>query len=274
MKKTLITALLASALAIPASAADIIYDLPSITTETPGASESDKLDATLNGDGMISITLAEGSQPTDFYAGYTSNTADLTITFTLNLSKFWKDTHSLSSGTISNKQLIGFEFTNKLGLFLSSSGSIDGYWLSTPSDSEHGSDRQNYALITPGTDVEVDATGAPLSSDFIVSSVRDDVYMKDGDYYTTLTTIVNQDGVKLYDQGGAILFNDSTLKAGANRTPSEVLLNPDYISSVVVTPFTINTGNIASTSKMIPEPATATLSLLALAGLAARRRRK
>ncbi|MCQ2365436.1 MAG: hypothetical protein MJ051_07810 [Akkermansia sp.] len=70
--------------------------------------------------------------------------------------------------------------------------------------------------------------------------------------------------------------NDGDLRySGASRTLSTLTMNPDLFTKVYVMEGTKYTGaDIAMlTQKALPEPATATLSLLALAGLAARRRR-
>ena len=77
------------------------------------------------------------------------------------------------------------------------------------------------------------------------------------------------------------LINDTGLKSSSNTTLASIYVNSGYIEALQIETEwkgdnIVNTNvafnNVAS--KYIPEPATATLSLLALAGLAARRRRK
>lgn len=85
----------------------------------------------------------------------------------------------------------------------------------------------------------------------------------------------------------SVLYNDGTIKTmyGLNTTykwSGNYIANITYADSFLgtpqvttsATPWTRNSLIAANEAVLVPEPATATLSLLALAGLAARRRRK
>lgn len=82
------------------------------------------------------------------------------------------------------------------------------------------------------------------------------------------------------------LINDGGLKSSGNTSLSSIYVNADYIEAlqfapgwegdaIVETNKAFNTDVVGKLGAVtIPEPTTATLSLLALCGLAARRRRK
>jgi hypothetical protein len=84
------------------------------------------------------------------------------------------------------------------------------------------------------------------------------------------------------------LIDDAALKASGNTSLTSIYVNADYIGCLQFTPEwkgddIVNTNAafdatvkemLAAATPSVPEPTTATLSLLALAGLAARRRRK
>ena len=85
----------------------------------------------------------------------------------------------------------------------------------------------------------------------------------------------------------SVLYNDGTIKTiyGLNTTykwSSNYIANITYADSLLgtpqvttsATPWTRDSLIAANEAVLVPEPTTATLSLLALAGLAARRRRK
>ncbi len=84
----------------------------------------------------------------------------------------------------------------------------------------------------------------------------------------------------VYDAGAdtpALLYNGSGYGTTAQaQTVTSVVLHADYVDSFCVSNAALNAtaDGIGMAARIIPEPTTATLSLLALAGLAARRRRK
>ena len=99
--------------------------------------------------------------------------------------------------------------------------------------------------------------------------------------YITLTFVQTYgSGVQVWSNTTKHI-NDTGLRASGNTSLTSIYINSNYIEALQFAPGwegdnIVNTNvafnNVAS--RYIPEPATATLSLLALAGLAARRRRK
>ena len=105
-----------------------------------------------------------------------------------------------------------------------------------------------------------------------------------GDKCLTLTFVETYgSGVQVWSNTTKYI-NDTSLKASGNTSLSSIYVNAAYIEALQFAPGwegdkIVNTNaafNEAVVEKIgaVPEPTTATLSLLALAGLAARRRRK
>lgn len=105
----------------------------------------------------------------------------------------------------------------------------------------------------------------------------------DGNTYITLTMVQTYgSGVQLYSNTTKF-FSDGGLKGSDNKTLNAITINSDYLASIQFAPEWLTTEakwkeknqafDTAARPHITPEPATATLSLLALAGLAARRRR-
>lgn len=109
----------------------------------------------------------------------------------------------------------------------------------------------------------------------------------DGNQCITLTMAQTYgSGVQLYSNN-AQLFSDTGLKGSTNTTLYSVTLGTDYVEAVQFSPGWLGLGDTynaawqaknqafdtAARTVLMPEPTTATLSLLALVGLAARRRR-
>ncbi len=278
MKKTLITAFAAVASVATASATTHVINLEELTSTTPATSDTGKLQATLV-DGMATISpTAEGSAA-DLYSAATSNMADISFSFTLNLSQFWKD---LGTG-VNNRTLVSVSFLDNNGsvgqyaegLYLANDGDISTFWGNPPTSSHNANSRSSDHLVSTAKTFTTDAEGYPTTMDFIDSAFTSSVFTRDGQYYTVLTATISQSGVQLYDMNGTQLFNDSGLMSGSYRGIDTLSFNTTYISDVALTPERLTeTADIVASAKLIPEPATATLSLLALAGLAARRRRK
>ena len=77
----------------------------------------------------------------------------------------------------------------------------------------------------------------------------------------------NSTPVTITGTGTSFYFSDHNI--------TSITVNPDYVTSVYAFDQKLTPTEISTISAVLtPEPATATLSLLALAGLAARRRRK
>ena len=92
-------------------------------------------------------------------------------------------------------------------------------------------------------------------------------------------------GVQVYVNDGTCVFNHAGLGTNNNEKFDIITVNTDYIAAIAIAPSLpelVNDGSPSlkaaavglSLQAAVPEPATATLSLLALAGLAVRRRRK
>lgn len=103
-----------------------------------------------------------------------------------------------------------------------------------------------------------------------------------GNTYITLTFVQYQDGVRICGNSSSDLKNWSYKNAN-NSSLNSISVNTEYIEGVQFYNAWATNGNftdvnegfdLAMKGKLCPEPATAMLSLLALAGLAARRRRK
>ncbi|MGN0865445.1 MAG: hypothetical protein ACI4P8_04800 [Akkermansia sp.] len=110
------------------------------------------------------------------------------------------------------------------------------------------------------------------------SSVFRDAY---GNQCITLTMVQYASGAKLYSSS-EMLWEDSKLRSDDNTVFNSITVNTSYVEAVQFsTTWPTNgdakplnkTFDTAARAKLMPEPTTATLSLLALVGLAARRRR-
>lgn len=256
MKKTILAALLLSCSA--AFAVDSYF----LDLETNSNQNGITYTAPSGESPMGTFSGGEGS----LYSTQTNNSSKVTVAFTLNL------TQAIKESTSDNFTSIGLVTAGKVGLRLTAGGSIVG-----------DNNGANY-----GGDASV---GGPYTISLQNLLTNDTVYtlVPGGDSYITLTmTVIGASstgtagfGVQLYDSTGANLLHMPKLATSSNKS-FDVLANTDYISAVAIHPDRVvatdtNTpGQLATSlqSKLVPEPATATLSLLAMAGLAARRRRK
>lgn len=180
-----------------------------------------------------------------------SNQVQTNISFTLNLTAIQNLTEQVS--------LINMDMANDVGLALTSTG-LTTTW--------NGS-----------ADSRQSVTYTNLSSDAGVFTADD------GNTYITLTMVQTYgSGVQVYSNN-AKWINDTGLKGNTNTQLVDVTINSDYMASIQFSPGWLTGGDsaweaknlafdTAARPKIVPEPATATLSLLALAGLCARRRRK
>jgi hypothetical protein len=175
------------------------------------------------------------------------------ICFTLNLTEAQKVTE--------NTKLIKMDMGGDIGLCLTSTG-LASTWGGTTSSSR-GSVSYDTLLADSGVFTD-----------------------KNGDKCITLTFVETYgSGVQVWSNTTKHI-NDGGLKASGNTSLSSIYVNAGYIEALQFAPgwegdAIVNTNaafNTAVVEKLgavtIPEPTTATLSLLALCGLAARRRRK
>ncbi len=174
------------------------------------------------------------------------------ITFTLNLTK--------AQTVTADTKLLQMDMGGDVGLAITSTG-LAGTW-------------------NGGTGSRGAVTFETLLAD---SGVMVD---EAGNKFITLTFVQTYgSGVQVWSNTTK-LINDTGLKSSSNTSLSSIYANSGYIEalqfdttwqgdSIVNTNVAFNEAVATKLNlQYIPEPATATLSLLALAGLAARRRRK
>ena len=234
MKKTFITLL---ALAGVASAATTqVWDLSQSVT---------------SGDFLYDASTGLFTDNTDV-EGTVLNGADgsskiqTNISFTLNLTKAMEVT--------SDTLLLNMDMSGDIGLTLTASG-LSGAW-----QGNSWGDAISYNTLLADSDVFADI---------------------EGNKYITLTF------VETYGSGVQVWSNTtkhidySGLKSSGNTSLASIYVNSGYIEALQFETewkgdaiVNTNVAFNAEAMQVIPEPATATLSLLALAGLAARRRRK
>ena len=127
--------------------------------------------------------------------------------------------------------------------------------------------------LTLGTDAKLEFDGGSItiantySVDASCITLADDISFDSDDDYTLITVGSAVDA-------GVATISDATLTVSGWETWSGngtlyTINNVDYTTKLV-----LSGNNLKLTFQSVPEPTTATLSLLALAGLAARRRRK
>lgn len=185
------------------------------------------------------------------------------VSLTLNLTAI----NSYFTSNTKDVNLLVFDINTNVGLNLTTTG-IRGAW----NDSTWNDDRNFTISYT---------TLANLDSTWIG---------KDGNQYTTITVShANITG----DHGGLMVYSDSAklggfngLGSSNNKNLTDIEVNTAYVISTSInagwsdpgTCYKLNESLTAATQEitgvLVPEPTTATLSLLALAGLAARRRRR
>ena len=168
------------------------------------------------------------------------------ISFTLNLTKAMEVT--------SDTLLLNMDMGGDIGLALTTSG-LSGAWQGSS-----WGDAISYDTLLADSDVFADI---------------------EGNKYITLTF------VETYGSGVQVWSNTtkhidySGLKSSSNTSLESIYVNSGYVEALQFETewkgdniVNTNVAFNAEAMQVIPEPATATLSLLALAGLAARRRRK
>ena len=193
-------------------------------------------------------------------AGVYGDKPAFTVAFTLNL------TQALSTET--QVDLIGISGDSAdMGLTLLGDGTAQGKW-------------------NAGTHGDARLTLSDLSSY---------AYVMGEESFVTLTLTASKPnanggrGIQVYVNDGTCVYNHAGLGTNNNTKFDAITINTELISSIaIVSGFSVVNAGAASPeagavgaalqaavipAPSVPEPATATLSLLALAGLAARRRR-
>ena len=237
MKKTIVALLSLTAIAIADEATDVLY------TSTSNGTAANNYEA----------------------KGFAFNLSGTALTTTSTPSSYdFSDSVTLSSISLTVRDVKGNTSEDKDGkhiiVITDSALTIQG-WSSnesdTATDAEGYSFTWNFADVTLDTDTTYYAiaydAGVPLTSGTTLSFVNE--VMQFGN-----------NGVSNYGTNGLSFDGASTGKTGL------MFLNAGTYA--INTEQTQYAPNVTIVTKMIPEPTTATLSLLALAGLAARRRRK
>ena len=236
MKKTFITLL---ALAGVASAATTqVWDLSQSVTS--GAFLYDATTGLFTDNSAVDGTVLNSVNE--------SNQIQTNISFTLNLTA--------AQTVTGDTNLLNMDMGGDIGLALTTTG------LACTWQGATGSSRGSVAFET-------------LLAD---SGVFADI---EGNKYITLTFVETYgSGVQVWSNTTK-LINDTSLKSSGNTSLTSIYVNSGYVEALQFETewkgdniVNTNVAFNAEAMQVIPEPATATLSLLALAGLAARRRRK
>ena len=180
-----------------------------------------------------------------------ANQIQTNICFTLSLTK--------AMAVTGDTKIIDMDMGGDIGLCLTTTG-LATTWGGTTS-STRGSVSYDTLLADSGVFTDVN-----------------------GDKCLTLTFVETYgSGVQVWSNTTKYI-NDTSLRSSGNTSLSSIYVNADYIEALQFAPGwkgddIVNTNaafNEAVVEKIgaVPEPTTATLSLLALAGLAARRRRR
>ncbi|MBR5196263.1 MAG: hypothetical protein IKW48_09030 [Akkermansia sp.] len=169
------------------------------------------------------------------------------ISFTLNLTA--------AQTVTGDTKLLKMDMSGDIGLALTSTG-LAGTW----GDSTSGRGSVTFETLLADSGVFADI---------------------EGNKYITLTFVeAYGSGVQVWSNTTK-LINDSALKSSGNTSLTSIYVNSGYVEALQFETewkgddiVNTNVAFNAEAMQVIPEPATATLSLLALASLAARRRRK
>ncbi len=277
MKKTIILALCAATIPAAFAASNYNADTTAIFTD-------------LSKDASITIDDAVGTA-TDTTINYTATTG----TFTASVDG------GLSYGT--NQQCTNLTFALDLGALqsvLNNATDNTTYTLvafyfqgasTTTTDEETGTSTTTYPNSGKnGVALRFNAsTGEVFTahSDNYGSSWTRWVDNNDTTLDTTTlsgltSTMVLQTGtgggnayLNLFNDEGTGILTRKGLGSKNNNAVTSIVVDTDFITAASIEPTrALNAEGMKAAAAAIPEPATATLSLLALAGLAARRRRK
>lgn len=251
MKKTLITLLALGGLAL---GADAITNIPSVAVYK-NASDITLPSDTLSWTGGITIALTLDDSYLKTWA-----TNDATGTYQIFYMK-----GITTSGSTNYNQTIGLKFLRES----STSAKITGCWNATNANADNTANQY-------GKDNATELEDLTLMSDSLESASI--VYMFGGsstDAQVVLTLGYSDDTTKQYS------YTLTGYKCGYWATQPNSIIDghKDLVDGITVYGTRLDVDmaksvGIAVLNQAIPEPTTATLSLLALAGLAMRRRRK
>ena len=260
MKKTIIAYLASAAAAIAA-------DSPSWTLSDAAGYAYKNGDAWVLSEGtaltsnVFSFTDAEGSAISFNMADGSTTRSTYTFAVTLNLSALTRP--SSDTSMVYGGDKVGFGLDSN-GLVTAAIGSGTAKWSST-----------GIIAASTGSLTLIVSTGAQGSiiaayGDYSIDDTKDNANNRNN--FTAGTTTA---GGATYSWGdlkeGSAIAN-FTINSSIASAITGFAVWENGTQSALLNATTLDT--IAGTMKTIPEPTTATLSLLALAGLAARRRRK
>ena len=221
---------------------------------------------TLSNGNSITWTATDGAfTGAGVYSTVSNQQARASVSFTLNLT----EAASVGSTKTELVTITKEGYDSVMGLWLID-GKISGRWNNGTYDKVSGEGN-------PGT-----ASGQ-VSINSIINN-NENIFTVGEDKFIALTLVLdrtsdatyrNNVGMVLYDEDGDVVWNCCSLGASGFASYDEIKLNTDYVGNVAsVTNAVLSPADAgAQAAALVPEPATATLSLLALCGLAARRRR-
>lgn len=254
MKKTLITLLAFAGVAL--GEVTLFTNLSDTTSTVNGITYApgDELEGLPFTDGVSIGTFTNTSND---IGGTYRDKAAITVAFTLNLTQ--------ALLTTTQVDLIGISGNSgDVGLTLLSDGKAQGKWNG----------------------------GVDGNARMDLSGLSSYAYTVGEESFVTLTLTASKPngnggkGVQVYVNDGTCVFNHASLATNNNTSFDAITVNTSLISSIAIDPsypeiVDAGAANYAAAAigralqaAVIPEPTTVTLSLLALAGLAARRRRK
>ena len=237
MKKTIIALLSLTAIAIADEATDVLYTSTSNGTAASGY-EAHGFAFNLSG---TALTTTSTPSSYDFSDSVTLSSISLTVRDVTNNTSEDKDGKHIIVITDSDLKIQGW-----------SSNVSD-----TATDAEGYSFTWNFADVT----LDTDTTYYAIAYDANVS-------------LTLGATLARVSEVMQFGTNGVSDYGTNGLSFDGASTGKTGLMFLNAGSYAINTAQTQYAPNVTIVTKMIPEPTTATLSLLALAGLAARRRRK
>lgn len=200
-----------------------------------------------------------------------------------NGSIYWGGTNSSINLTVDN-DYAAYRITTASGATVNSlTLNFDGKYTLTSAGEKFGFSNVSNLTINFGDGGKISSNVIDLGSDDLnlnfttttdVSSLAVGLYARD--LFVASNTIYYSDNYLKNTEGhGTVSFSDSTLDAAGYTYKG--FINADNIDSLAAGEYAlalVGTQKYQLVANIIPEPTTATLSMLALAGLAARRRRR
>lgn len=250
MKKTIITLMALSCLSPDCIASDIVYTSTTIGAGSPsGGFEAMAFEMNLNGTAFTTTSSPDSKLFTKLVQleSITLNVGTASVTY--------KDYQYSLVVTDTDFNIVG--------------------WSTTVSDRQ-GEYTWNFVSDSSSTPLTLDTTKNYLVfADTKTSFISGDKLTYTGEFMRFSNTGVINCGDGKVDIAGSTSGSYSGLQfITLNKNDSNAYTGYSYKSAATGDPFDQYIPNVTIVTKAFPEPTTATLSLLALAGLAARRRRR